>query len=142
MAAALELAEVAAAKDEVPVGAVVVLDGSIVGEGHNNSVAAHDATAHAEINALRDAGQKTGNYRLSGGTLYVTLEPCIMCAGAILNARIDRLVYGTRDERFGSAGSQLNLLESPFLNHRCKIESGIMETESRSLLTEFFKARR
>ena len=142
MARAMELAGIAAQHNEVPVGAVLVLDGRIMGEGYNNPITGADATAHAEVNAIRDAGQRTGNYRLSGGILYVTLEPCIMCAGAVLHARIDRLVFALRDERFGAAGSRLNLLESPFLNHRCKVVSGIMESESGALIQDFFRARR
>lgn len=142
MAAALKLAEKAWELDEVPVGAVVVREDRIIGEGFNCPIRTWDATAHAEIMAIRSAGAFLGNYRLSGTTLYVTLEPCAMCAGAILHARIGRVVFGARDERFGAAGSQLNLLDSPFMNHRCRIESGILADRCQAMLSAFFGERR
>lgn len=142
MARALEEAARAEAAGEVPVGAVVVLDGEVIGQGHNRCIPDHDPSAHAEIMAIRDAAHRAGNHRLTGATLYVTLEPCIMCAGAILHARIERLVYAAPDPRFGAAGSALNLLESPFLNHRTRIVSGVMRAEASELLHSFFAGRR
>lgn len=142
MARAMELAGIAGASGEVPVGAVVVLNDRIIGEGHNQPVGLNDPSAHAEICALRDAGSHVGNYRLSGATLYVTLEPCIMCAGVILLARIDRLVFGARDREYGAAGSALNLVESEFLNHRATVTAGVLEAESSALLRSFFQERR
>lgn len=139
---AIELAKRAQSADEVPVGAVVVLEGEIIGRGHNQNIGQHDPTAHAEIVALREAAQHAGNHRINGATLYVTLEPCIMCAGAMLHARIARLVYGAADEKFGAAGSALNLLESPFSNHRCRITVGVCAAECSALLSDFFAARR
>lgn len=142
MRQALLEARKAEAAAEVPVGAVLVQDGQIIGRGHNLALSNHDPSAHAEIMALRDAGQTIANYRLSGATLYVSLEPCIMCAGAILHGRVDRLVYAARDERFGAAGTQLNLLQSVFLNHRTSITAGVLAAESRQLLQSFFDQRR
>lgn len=142
MARALELAADAALAGEVPVGAVVVQDNAIIGEGRNHPVADHDPTAHAEIAALRDAAKRMANYRLAGTTLYVTLEPCIMCAGAILHARVERLVFGARDREFGAAGSALNLVESKFLNHRATITAGILADDASALLKTFFAERR
>lgn len=142
MSMALEEAEKAGSGDEVPVGAIVVLDGEVIGRGHNRSVSDHDPTAHAEILALRDAALRLGNHRLPGADLYVTLEPCIMCAGAVLHARIARLVYATPDVRYGAAGSALNLLDSPFLNHRTRVIAGVMRTEAAEMLEAFFAARR
>ena len=142
MAQAVKLANSAASAGEVPVGAVIVRHGVIVGTGSNNPIATNDPSAHAEINAIRVAAKALENYRLTGTTLYVTLEPCCMCAGAILNARIDRVVFACRDKRAGAAGSQVNLLETPFLNHRCRVESGVLENECRLLLQAFFVTRR
>lgn len=146
MRRALDLARQAAADTdaaaEVPVGAVVVLDDEIIGQGHNQTISLHDPSAHAEMQAIRAAAAAIGNHRLSGAVLYVTLEPCIMCAGAILHARLAKLVYGARDHRFGAAGSALNLLESPFLNHRCQIVAGVEADRCGELLREFFAARR
>ncbi len=142
MGMALEEAGRARSEGEVPVGAVVILEGEVIGRGHNRPVSGHDPTAHAEINALRDAAIRMGNYRLQGADLYVTLEPCIMCAGALLHARIARLVYATPDPRWGAAGSALNLLDSPFANHRTQITSGVLRKEAAALLDEFFAARR
>jgi tRNA(adenine34) deaminase len=142
MTRALELARYSRELDEIPVGAVVVIDGRIVGEGHNRCVTDHDPSAHAEIVAIRRAANTVKNYRLTGASLYVTLEPCSMCAGAILQARIARVVFGAHDERSGAAGSQLNLLQSPFMNHQCKLESGVLATESLTMIQGFFQDRR
>ena len=142
MQLALAQAQLARQADEVPVGAVVVLNGEIIGSGYNQNRSTHDPSAHAEILALRAAAQSIGNYRLTGANLYVTLEPCVMCAGAILHARIDHLIYATPDERWGAAGSVANVLQSPLLNHRCDITSGILKQQAASLLTAFFTARR
>ncbi len=138
------LLEAARAQDlgEVPVGAVVVLDHQVIGRGCNRPITDNDPSGHAEINALRDAAANLGNYRLSGADLYVTLEPCIMCAGAILHARISRLVFGARDEKSGAAGSRLNLLESQFLNHQTRVVSGVLEREAAMLLQKFFQSKR
>ncbi len=142
MTAALALAKSAEDIGEIPVGAVVVQDNEVVGQGFNRSICNNDPSGHAEIIALRDAGSRLSNYRLGECTLYVTLEPCIMCAGAILHARIKRLVFGADDERFGAAGSQLNLVQSKFLNHQCEVTSGILKTECQSTIQTFFKTRR
>jgi len=142
MKQALEQARAAAERGEVPVGAVVELNGEIIGSGFNLNRSLNDPSAHAEIIALRAAAQSIGNYRLNGANLYVTLEPCVMCAGAILHARIKRLVYAAPDERWGAAGSVANVLQSPLLNHRCEISSGILEPQAARLLSEFFSARR
>lgn len=142
MRAALELAGRAAQDGEVPVGAVVVRDGVAIGRGRNRPIAASDPTAHAEIESLRDAGRTIGNYRLSGCTLYATVEPCAMCAGAILHARIARVVYGAPDPKFGAAGSLVDLFAEPRLNHHCSIEGGLLAEASASLLRAFFRERR
>lgn len=142
MAHALEMAQLAHSAAEVPVGAVVVLDGKIIGRGFNRPIQCCDPSAHAEMLAIRAAAAAIGNYRLPGASLYVTLEPCVMCAGAIVHARIARLVYGARDPKSGAAGSALNLLESPFLNHRCKVIAGVEAKRCGQLLSAFFAARR
>ena len=142
MAEALALARAAAAVDEVPVGALVVRDGAVIGRGFNQPIGRHDPTAHAEIAALRDAARHAGNYRLPGCTLYVTLEPCAMCAGAILHARIARVVYGARDPKTGVHGSVIDLFAEPRLNHHTDIEGGVLADECGSLLSSFFAARR
>lgn len=142
MQLALEQAQLAGQAGEVPVGAVVELNGEIIGSGYNQNRGSSDPSAHAEIIALRAAGQSMGNYRLKGANLYVTLEPCVMCAGAVLHARINHLIYATPDERWGAAGSVANVLQSPLLNHRCDITSGVLQPQAASLLTEFFRARR
>ena len=142
MQLALEQAAMAGQKGEVPVGAVVELNGEIIGAGHNQNRSLNDPSAHAEIIALRNAARHIGNYRLNGANIYVTLEPCVMCAGAILHARIKRVIYATADERWGAAGSVANVLESPLLNHRCAITSGIEKQKASSLLKEFFTTRR
>jgi len=139
---ALELARQSAADGEVPVGAVVVKDGAIVGSGNNHPISAVDPTAHAEIQALREAGRTLENYRLSDCTLYVTLEPCAMCAGAMVHARIKRLVYGAADPKSGAAGSVFDLVRSPQMNHRVETSGGVLEQECGTLLRDFFRSRR
>lgn len=139
---ALELASRAEAEGEVPVGAVVVCDGEVLGEGWNRPILACDPTAHAEVNALRAAARAIGNYRLMGATLYVTLEPCAMCAGAILHARIGRVVFGAYDPRAGAAGSRLTVLQSPHALHHPQIRGGVLKEPSGRLLKEFFGRRR
>lgn len=139
---AIRLAERAEQQGEVPVGALVVKEGRCVAEGWNSSIATCDPTAHAEIMALRSAGSSIGNYRLVDATLYVTLEPCVMCMGAISHARIKRLVFGAFDPKRGAVCHALNLVEADFLNHRVGWEGGVLEAECSSLLKDFFKARR
>ena len=142
MRRALDLAERARSEGEVPVGAVLVMEDECIGEGWNRPISAHDPTAHAEILALRAGATRLGNYRLPGATLYVTLEPCAMCAGAIILARIKRLVYAAADPRAGAAGSVFNILQSSQLNHRVELASGILEKEAATLLQTFFRERR
>lgn len=142
MGLALALARRAQAAGEVPVGALLVMGEEVLGEGWNQPVASHDPTAHAEVVALRAAATRLANYRLPGTTLYVTLEPCPMCAGAIVHARVARVVYGARDPRAGAAGSVLNVLEHPVLNHRAIVLGGVEAETSAMLLTDFFRARR
>lgn len=139
---ALKLAEQARALEEVPVGCVVVAGGEIIGEGFNRPVSSHDPSAHAEIVALRDAAARTENYRLTDATLYVTLEPCCMCAGAILQARVDRVVYAADDRAAGAVQSNFGLLDAPELNHRCAFKSGVRKDEASALLQAFFAERR
>lgn len=139
---ALALAREAGALGEVPVGAVVVCDGEIVGRGYNRPIMANDPTAHAEVMALRAAGQALGNYRMPGCTLYVTLEPCAMCSGAIQHARIARVVFGARDPKTGACGSVTDLFAEARLNHHATVESGLLEAECGRLLSDFFAARR
>ncbi|GAB2666469.1 tRNA adenosine(34) deaminase TadA [Vibrio panuliri] len=142
MRRAIELAAQAESEGEVPVGAVLVKDGEIIAEGWNQSIGAHDATAHAEIQALRIAGQSLENYRLLDTTLYVTLEPCPMCAGALLHSRVKRIVFGAPDLKAGAAGTVLNLFEHQAAYHYATIECGLLEEECRSQLQAFFKRRR
>jgi len=139
---AIALADEAAARGEVPVGAVIVRDGSVLAEGFNRPIGAHDPTAHAEIVALRAAGAALGNYRMPGTTLYCTLEPCAMCAGAIVLARVARVVFGTRDPRTGAAGSVFQVLDCETLNHRVEIVEGVLADLCAGQLTAFFRARR
>ncbi len=139
---ALQLARRAEAEGEVPVGALLVLQGQVIGEGWNRPIGGHDPTAHAEIRALRAGAATIGNYRLPGTTLYVTLEPCVMCAGAIIHARVARVVYGAGDPKGGAAGSVFDVLTSGRLNHRVVVEGGVLEEESALLLREFFRRRR
>ena len=142
MRMALTLAEGTAREGEVPVGAVIVRDGEIVGRGANRPISGHDPTAHAEIVALRDAARTLGNYRLGGCTLYVTIEPCVMCAGAIMHARIARVVYGARDPKTGACGSVVDLFADRRINHHTEITEGVLAEESGGLLSRFFAARR
>jgi tRNA(adenine34) deaminase len=142
MREALELARRGAAAGEVPVGAVVVVDGDVRGRGWNSPIARNDPTAHAEILALREAAQQMGNYRLEEATLYATLEPCVMCAGALVAARVKRLVFGTRDLRFGGVRSKFRLADSDLLNHRVEIVEGVLALQCVELLRAFFEARR
>jgi tRNA(adenine34) deaminase len=142
MAEALALARDAQAAGEVPVGSVIVLAGEIIGRGANAPISRHDPTAHAEILALRDASAKKGNYRLEGATLYCTLEPCIMCAGALVHARISRLVFGTRDLRFGGVRSKFQLADNELLNHRIDVEEGVLSADCAELLQKFFLRKR
>ena len=142
MARALELAREAERAGEVPVGAVIVKDDAIVGEGWNRPISTHDPTAHAEIVAMRAAAQKLGTYRLLDTTLYVTLEPCPMCAGAMVHARVKRLVYAATDPRAGAAGTIFNIVQHPSLNHRVECEAGLMREECGAMLRAFFQGRR
>ena len=142
MAEALRLAAIARERGEVPVGAVVVRDGVVIGEGFNQPIGTSDPTAHAEIVALREAGRRTNNYRLTGASLYVTIEPCQMCVGAMVHARIARLVYGTREPRAGAIESATRAHEHPWLNHRMEAVGGVREEECREVIQAFFKARR
>jgi len=142
MQIALDLAQQAAIAGEVPVGAIVVKDGEIIGRGSNAPITTHDPTAHAEIRAMRDAAQRLGNYRLVDCTLYVTLEPCAMCTGAIQHARIAKLVYGASDPKTGACGSVVDLMAEPKLNHHTEIMGGVLAQECGALLSAFFSARR
>jgi tRNA(adenine34) deaminase len=142
MQEALALARKAEAEGEVPVGAVVVKDGEIIGRGWNHPIGAHDPTAHAEIIALRAAAQTLENYRLTDSTLYVTLEPCAMCAGAMVHARVGRLVFGATDPKAGAAGSVFNLVRASALNHRLEVTGGVLAEECAGQLKRFFAQRR
>ncbi len=142
MREALSLASEAERAGEVPVGAVVVMGGEIVGRGFNQPISTHDPTAHAEVVALRDAGQRVGNYRLAGAELYVTVEPCVMCAGAMMHARIGTLMYGTPEPRTGAIESTTRAQELPAFNHRFTVVSGILAAECRAKLQAFFRERR
>ena len=142
MQMALSKAALAAEAGEVPVGATAVYNGEIIAGGQNRVWRDNDPTAHAEIVAMRGAAAVIGNYRLNGVTLYVTLEPCAMCAGAMVHARIDRLVYATADPKYGAAGSVLEVLNNPRLNHKVKVDSGLFEAEAAEMLRKFFRDRR
>ena len=142
MREALALAAEAAAAGEVPVGAVVVRDGEVIGRGRNGPVRSHDPTAHAEIAALRDAAAHAGNYRLPGATLYVTLEPCAMCVGAFIHARVQTVVYGATEPKSGAMESTQRAHEHPALNHQVTVVSGVLAAECREVLQAFFKQRR
>ena len=142
MQIALNLAQQAALNDEVPVGAIVVKDGIVIGRGSNAPITLQDPTAHAEIIAMREAAQHLGNYRLVDCTLYVTLEPCAMCSGALQHARIARLVYGASDPKTGACGSVVNLMGEPKLNHHCEVLASVLAEECGAILTAFFKQRR
>jgi tRNA(adenine34) deaminase len=139
---ALALARAAADRGEVPVGAVIVAGGEIVGRGHNQPIGAHDPTAHAEIIAMREAARRLGNYRLSGATMYVTVEPCLMCVGAMVHARIGTLVFATPEPKAGAVESTQRAHEHPALNHRLRVVSGVLASESRGILREFFEKLR
>jgi tRNA(adenine34) deaminase len=142
MQQALEQARLAAAAGEVPVGAVLVRDGHVISRGFNKPISNHDPSAHAEMMALRAAAQAEANYRLPGTTLYVTLEPCVMCAGAMLHARIDRVVFGASDPKTGAAGSVLNIFSEKQINHQTEVDGGIMSEDCGEVLRQFFKERR
>ncbi|MCC5794170.1 MAG: tRNA adenosine(34) deaminase TadA [Chromatiales bacterium] len=142
MRRALALAKAAESAGEVPVGALLVLDGEVIAEGWNRPIAARDPTAHAEIVALRAAGERLGNYRLGGTTLYVTMEPCPMCAGAIMHARVRRLVFGAPDLRAGAVGTVIDIPSSEAVNHRLEVTGGVLADECRARLQSFFRARR
>ena len=142
MKLALEEAEQAAREGEVPVGAVVVREGRVLGREHNRSIQLNDPTAHAEVLALRAAGEQVGNYRLAKAEVYVTLEPCAMCAGALVWARVSRLVFGARDEKSGAVGSRTNVLLPGLFNHTVEVQQGVLAERSRELLQDFFEARR
>jgi tRNA(adenine34) deaminase len=142
MRAALEQALEAERRGEVPVGAVVVADGAVIGAGFNQPITTHDPTAHAEIVAMRQAASRLANYRLTGATLYVTIEPCQMCVGAMVHARIARLVYGTREPKAGAIESAMRAHEHPALNHRVDAVGGVLEEECRAVMQRFFQGRR
>ena len=142
MCEALQQAKLAAAHNEVPVGAVVVLNGEIIARAFNHPIASHDPTAHAEIAALRQAARWCGNYRLPHCEMYVTLEPCMMCLGAMIHARIKRIVFGAKDFKTGVCGSAINLMDNPSLNHRVEVIDGVLASESTELLQQFFLRRR
>ena len=142
MRCALDLAREAEAADEIPVGCVVVAEGEIIGQARNSPISLLDPTAHAEMLALRQASIAAGNYRLTGATLYSTLEPCPMCAGALVAARIGTLVFGARDLRFGGVRSKFQIADSPLLNHRVEIVEGVLGAESTAMLRRFFKEKR
>jgi len=142
MQRALQLARKAEAEGEIPVGAVLVLEGAAAGEGWNRPIGANDPTAHAEIEAIRMAAQAARNYRLPGSALYVTLEPCAMCAGALVNARIERVVFAARDIRFGALRSVFRLADSELLNHRLRVEEGLFAGEAADTLKRFFERKR
>ena len=142
MRAALEQALEAGRRGEVPVGSVVVVDDEIVGAGFNQPIGGQDPTAHAEIVAMREAAKRLGNYRLGGATLYVTIEPCQMCVGAMVHARVDRVVYGTREPKAGAIESAMRAHEHPALNHRLTATGGVLEEECRAVIQEFFREKR
>ena len=142
MREALNQAQAAFESGEVPVGAVVVHEGLVVGRGHNQPIASHDPTAHAEVVAVRDAAQALGNYRLTGCTLYVTLEPCLMCVGALVHARVDAVVFGAPEPKTGALVSAIQAMDLPWLNHRFLVTLGVLETECAELMQRFFRERR
>lgn len=142
MAQALEQARLAGAMGEVPIGAILVAGDRVIGRGFNNPIASHDPTAHAEICALRQASRLSQNYRLPGATLYVTIEPCTMCAGALIHARVETLVFGAREPRAGAIVSQQNLLDAHYFNHKVAYTEGILKEECTALLQDFFQSKR
>ena len=139
---ALQLAKKSEQRDEVPVGAIIVYKNKIIGEGWNQPISSNNPTAHAEIMALQDAGEKIGNYRLLDSTMYVTLEPCVMCAGALVHARIAKLVYAVDDQKTGACGSVFNMIQAEELNHNTEIKKGVLEKECQALIKNFFKEKR
>ena len=142
MRMAIELAQQAEAAGEVPVGAVLVVDGRVIGRGRNSPLSSNDPTAHAEMLAIREGAGSVGNYRLEGATLYVTLEPCVMCAGALVASRVDRLVFGARDLRFGGVRSKFRIADSDLLNHKVEIAEGVLGAECAGILQRFFLTKR
>jgi len=142
MKVAISEANLAKIEGEIPVGAVLILNDKLIAKAHNQPILNHDPTAHAEVEVLRKAGKKLKNYRLSGSTLYVTLEPCIMCLGAIMHARIDRLVFGASDLKTGVCGSKADLTSEAFFNHKIKLNGGVLEEENKEILQLFFKSKR
>ena len=139
---ALQLAKKSEERDEVPVGAIIVYKNKIIGEGWNQPISSNNPTAHAEIMALQDAGEKIGNYRLLDSTMYVTLEPCVMCAGAMVHARIAKLVYAVDDQKTGACGSVFYMIQAEELNHNTEIKKGVLEKECQALIKNFFKEKR
>jgi tRNA(adenine34) deaminase len=142
MKQALELARVAGAAGEVPIGALVIKDGEILGKGHNRNLLDSDPTAHAEIVAIREAARRVGNHRLAGAVMFATIEPCAMCAGAMVHARLARLVFGASDPKAGAVGSVLEVINHPRLNHRMEVTSGVLADKCAEILQQFFRARR
>ena len=142
MSLALEQARKAEEQGEVPVGAILVKDGLLIAKAHNQPISTNNATAHAEIQLIKAAGKKLQNYRLTGTSLYVTLEPCAMCLGAMMHARIERIVFGTSDPKTGVCGSKADLTSEAFFNHRIKVQGGVLEKETKNLLQSFFKSKR
>ena len=142
MKIAISEANLARNEGEIPVGAVLILNDKLIAKAHNKPILNHDPTAHAEVEVLRIAGQKLKNYRLSGSTLYVTLEPCIMCLGAIMHARIERIVFGASDSKTGVCGSKTNLTSETYFTHKITVDGGVLEAENKEILQSFFKSRR
>ena len=142
MKIAISEANLAINKGEIPVGAVLIQDGNLIAKAHNQPILNHDPTAHAEVEVLRKAGRKLKNYRLSGSTLYVTLEPCAMCLGAIMHARVERIVYGASDPKTGVCGSKTDLTSESFFTHKVKVDGGVLEEENKEILQLFFKSKR
>ena len=142
MKIAISEANLAKVEGEIPVGAVLVLNDKLIAKAHNQPISNHDPTAHAEVEVLRKAGRKLKNYRLSGSTLYVTLEPCAMCLGAIMHARVERIVYGASDPKTGVCGSKTDLTSESFFTHKVKVDGGVLEEENKKILQSFFKSRR
>ena len=142
MQIAISEANLAKNLGEIPVGAVIIQNDKLIAKAHNQPILNHDPTAHAEVEALRKAGRKLNNYRLSGTTLYVTLEPCAMCLGAMMHARIERVIFGASDPKTGVCGSKVDLTSEAFFNHRIRVEGGVLEKETKNLLQSFFKSRR
>jgi len=142
MKIAISEANLAISEGEIPVGAVIIQDGKLIAKAHNQSILNHDPTAHAEVEVLRKAGKKLKNYRLARSTLYVTLEPCAMCLGAIMHARIERIVFGASDPKTGVCGSKADLTSEVFFTHKVKVDGGVLEEENKEILQSFFKSRR